>query len=136
MADENSEEDNVYDSIDEVQCCSVNGNNIKKLQPASKRIQKSRSSISTERAPGAPDAASSAEICDHYSSINSNNNAKGRPNDYYIQRVEMAPQSHYLKLQHDSMTSEIYTNLDEPTPAEDIGTARPQTAYYINHSEI
>ena len=90
---------NVYNIIDEEQCCSVKPNTIRELELASKMIKKSGSSIPTEMTPSAPDAvpiSSYVEIGDYDSSINTNDKASGSANNDCIQRVPMAPESHYL----------------------------------------
>ena len=62
-------------------------------------IKKSGSSVPTEMTPSAPDAVpifSYVEIGDYDSSINTNDKASGSANNDCIQRVQMAPESHFL----------------------------------------
>ena len=114
-------------------------NKTRELDPASKTTKNSSSSIPKEikSAPDAASISSYVEICDYDLTMNTNDKASGSANNDCIQRVQMLPESHYLKLQPHSTTSEMYTNLNQPTPSEDVVIASPQSVYYnSNDSEI
>ena len=80
--------------------------------------------------------SSYAEINDHTSSVKSNDGTYEPTNNNNIQMAQVPHESHYLKLQHHSLVSDEYTNLNQPKPTGDLGTGDPQAIYYINQLEI
>ena len=89
--------------------------------------QSPRSSIST-----------CAEIYDHDLSAKRCDSPYEPIDNNHIQIVQVPQESHYLKLQHHSMASDVYTDLDQQNPTGDLGIKGPgpPTIYYINQSEI
>ena len=80
--------------------------------------------------------SSYAEISDHNSSVKSNDSTYERTNNNNIHIAQVPEESHYLKLQLHSMTGDGYTELNQQTRADGLGSTCSPSVYYINHSEI
>ena len=76
------------------------------------------------------------EICDNNPSSKNAYNAEGSSNNDCIQLDHMPPESPSTKLQPHSMAGDMYTYLYQRPPTDDLDTAHPLTAYYVNQSEI
>ena len=77
------------------------------------------------------------ELCNNNSSITNTYSANGSSKNDCIQLGQMHPESHSTILQPHSRADGMYTCLNQHTPTEDLDTtARPESAYYINQSEI
>ena len=82
-------------------------NKTRQLDPASKTTKKSEMTPD-ESSPDAASLSRYEEICDYNSSINTNDKASGSANNDCIIHASKCSESHYLKLQRHSTTSEMY----------------------------
>ena len=80
--------------------------------------------------------SSYAEIENHNSSVKNNGSTNETTINNHILKVQVPEESHYLKLQPYPVASDVYTELNQQTLTDDLGTTGPQTVYYINQSVI